>query len=164
MNSVAKKELMGLCRDINSGYFSPNTLDDIVRLARLFSLCGKSNEIDGERKKEQFERYEKKEAVKQIYLSHLSLIKYPLTQKEMLRCVVEIIGTEQSYSKGYCLWAKHLGCSFEARDLMSIAKSLLREIDSCSEKDKCLERMRKIKFSVLFGSTKKYLNIKKSES
>ncbi len=158
--SSGKKELMRLCRDINNGYFSPNTLDDIIKMAQLFKLCGKMIDIE-ESKKEKYERYEKRECINQVYLAHLSLIKYELTNAEKLRCIQELIGTERSVSGGYCLWAKHLGHAFEARDMLSIASSLTKELADGKEKDECLSHIKKIRFSVLIGSTKKYLPIKK---
>ncbi len=164
MSSNGKKELMKLCRDINNGYFSPSTLDDIIKMAQLFRLCGKKSDVD-DKNKQKYELSEKRACIHQVYLAHLSLIKYDLTDAEKLRCVREIIGAKGSVSAGYCLWAKYLHCGFESRDLYSIARTLLNETDDCAEKDTYAEHMKKIRFPLLLGSTRKYLPIKKdSES
>ncbi len=163
MSSNAKVELMKLCRDINNGYFSPSTMDDIIKMAQLYRLCGKKSDIEDEKKKIKYELFDKKETAHQIYLCHIKLIEYELTNDEKLRCVREIIGAEKSLSGGYCLWLKHFGAAFEARDLLFIAKNMLKEVPDCSEKELYETHIKKIFPSVLFGFTKKYLPIPKIE-
>ncbi len=159
MSSNAKNELMKLCRDINNGYFSQNTIDDIIKMAQLFRLCGQKSDIEDKKKRQKYELFEKKESVQQIYLCHIKLIEYELTDAEKLRCVREIIGAKNCVSSGYCLWLKYFGNAFEARDLLFIAKNLLKDVPPCPEKEAYESHIRRILPSVLFGFTKKYLPI-----
>ncbi len=158
MKNNIKSELYSLCRDINNGLFSENTLDDITQVAQLFSKCGR----DAPKyvtNSEKFEYCEKKEAVKQVYLAHLSLLKYELSDAERIRCVNEILGCND-FITSYALWAKYTKNGFYARDFLNIANSLLKE--PLGEKyreygNECLKRLKSIKPKILFFGAKSEL-------
>ncbi len=153
-----KDKLYALLRDINNGMFSQDTLDDIVSMATLFAECGLDAPSETKNKKS-FELYEKKAAIKQVYLAHLSLIKYELSDAERVRAASEILGCNDCVTS-YALWAKYLHHSFPARDFLNIAKTLLSEPVSEQYSQKhtvCLARLKEIRPKVLFFGAKKEL-------
>lgn len=155
MKNNIKSQLYSLCRDINNGLFSENTLDDIVQMAVLFSKCG-TDAPRGVKNARNYEYCEKKDAVRQVYFAHLSLLKYELTDGERVRCASEILGCDNSVAS-YALWAKYTKNGFYARDFLKIARSLLEEPfgEEYRERyDECMNRLKAIKPKVLFFGAK----------
>ncbi len=148
-----KEEFLQLCRDINAGLFSEDTIQDIKNIHILFEKCANLKTSDSSLQKSVSaqNKIEKRNLLKTVYISFINLSNLNLNEEERLATVNEIVK-----AGGFAYITAKYGPKMDAVDLVRIAKAMLAEEYKSEENKK--ERLRLLAicrnlsfFKIIFG-------------